>query len=148
MPRGTFQCPRPCGEPLLTHTSTGSPPALAGGFDSVSCGVTTPLLRVLMRAKLCLSPPSLECLFPPVLWESYNEIPLTFRARFPVDFQSLWWIPRLGSLMWSSEPSQQCQNFFGTSVLESVSHLPQRVWNSILSWLHLLYYLTALLLCL
>ena len=33
-----FQCPCPCGEPLPTHTSTGGPPTLAGGFDSVSLG--------------------------------------------------------------------------------------------------------------
>ena len=38
-PRGTFQCPHPYGEPLLTHASTGRPPTLAGSFGSVSCRV-------------------------------------------------------------------------------------------------------------
>ena len=37
-------------------------------------------------------------LFPPVLWKSYNQIPLAFKVRFPGDSQSLCWIPRLGSL--------------------------------------------------
>ena len=111
------------GEPLLAHTSTEGPPTLAGDFDSVSCGVTAPLLWVLMRAKFCLSPPSLESLFLPVLWESCNQIPLALKVRFSVDPQSLGQIARLGSLMWSSEPSQQCWNFFGISVLQCVGHL-------------------------
>ena len=46
--KGAFQCPHPCGEPLPTHTSTGAPPTLAGGFGSVSCVVTAPLLWVLV----------------------------------------------------------------------------------------------------
>jgi len=48
MPRGTFldsYC-WPCGEPLQTRTSTGDPPALAGRFGSVSCGVTAPFFWV------------------------------------------------------------------------------------------------------
>ena len=44
MPRGTFQCLHPCGEPLPTHASTGGPPTPAGSFDSASGGVTAPLL--------------------------------------------------------------------------------------------------------
>ena len=32
MPRGTFQCPHPCGEPLLTHVSTGGV-FFFGGFQ-------------------------------------------------------------------------------------------------------------------
>ena len=36
--KGDLQCPCPCGEPLPTHTSTGGPPTLAGGFASVSLG--------------------------------------------------------------------------------------------------------------
>ena len=63
-PRGTFQYPHPCGEPLLTHTTTGSPPTLAGNGGSVSCGDTAPLLWVLVHAKFCLCPPRLESLVP------------------------------------------------------------------------------------
>ena len=31
--------------------------------------------------------------------------------------QSLWWIPRLGYLLWALELSQQCKNFFGIIAL-------------------------------
>ena len=54
MPRGPFQCPHPCGEPLAIHTSAGGPPTLAGRFVSVSCGVPAPLLWVFMCTKLCV----------------------------------------------------------------------------------------------
>ena len=36
--------PRPCGQALPAHASTGGLPTLAGSFGSVSCGVTAPLL--------------------------------------------------------------------------------------------------------
>ena len=94
---GAFQCPRPCGEPLPTHTSTGAPPTLAGSFGSVSCVVTAPLLWVLVWTKFCLCPPWLESLSPPVLWKTYNQIPLALKARFPGDSQSLCWVPQAGN---------------------------------------------------
>ena len=97
MPKGNFQCPCPCGEPLPTHTSTGDPPELAGSFESISCGVTAPLLWVLVRAKFCLCTPSLEYLFLPVLWKSLNQIPQALKARFPGNSLSICQIPRLGS---------------------------------------------------
>ena len=37
-------------------------------------------------------------LFRLVLWKSYNQIPLAFKARFPVDSQFFCQVPRLGSL--------------------------------------------------
>ena len=123
-PGGSFQCPHPCGAPLLTHASTEGPPTLAGSFGSVSCGVTAPLRWVLMQAKFCLCPPTLESLFPSVLWKSYNQIPLACKVRYLGDFQSLCCIPRLGSLVCGSEPSQQCENFFDLMVLQSVGHPP------------------------
>ena len=122
MPRGTFQCPRPCGEPLPIHASTGDPPTLAGGFGSVSCVATAPLLWVLVHTRFCLCLPSLESLLLSVLCKAYNQILLALKARFHGDFQSLCWIPRLGNLMWGSEPSQQCENFFGITGLQSVDH--------------------------
>ena len=73
MPRGTFQCPHPCGESLPTHASIGGPPTLAGSFGSVSYGVTAPLLWVLVHAKFYLCLPRLESLFPSVLWKAYNQ---------------------------------------------------------------------------
>ena len=68
-------------------------------------------------------------LFPPVLWNSYNQTPLAFKARFPGDSQSLCRIPRLGSLTWGSGPSPQWENFFGI-VLQSVGPPPGRygIW--------------------
>ena len=103
----------PCGEPLLTHASTAGPSTIAGCFGSVSCGVTAPFFWVLVQARFCFCPPRLESLFSPVLWKSYNQILLVFKVRFPGDPQSLCWIPRLGSLIWCSEPSQRWENFFG-----------------------------------
>ena len=61
-----------------------------------------------------------ESLFPPVLWEFYNKIPLFFKVRFPGDSQSLCWIPRLGWLMWGLESLQQCENLFGIIVHQFV----------------------------
>ena len=101
--------------------STGDTPALAGIFGSVSCGVTAPFLWVLVCRRPCWCAPRPESLFPPVLWKSYNQIPLSFKARFHGGSQSLCRIPRLGSLMWGSEPSQQLDNF-AITVLPFVHH--------------------------
>ena len=44
--------------------------------------------------------------------------------------KSLSWIPRLESLMWGLECSQQCKNLFGIIILQSVGHPPSwyRIW--------------------
>jgi len=60
LPRLLLPVPRPCGEPLPTHTSTGGSPTLTSSFGSVSYGVTAPVLWVLVCAKFCLCPPRLE----------------------------------------------------------------------------------------
>ena len=65
-----------------------------------------------------------ECLFPPGLWKFCNQIPLSFKVRFPGDSQFLCWIPRLESLMWGLETSRQCENMFGISLLQFVDHPP------------------------
>ena len=113
--KGAFQecycrCPHPCDEPLLTLASTGDPAILASG--SVSCGVTAPFLWVLVPTDFVCALQDWS-LFHPVLWNSCNQIPLAFKVRFPRGPQSLCQIPRLGSLMWGSEPSQQWEDFFG-----------------------------------
>ena len=79
---------------------------LASSFGSVSCGATAPLQWVLMHANFFVCPPILESLFHLVLWKAYNQILLALKARVPGDSLSLFQIPRLGSLMWGSEPSQ------------------------------------------
>ena len=124
LPRQLLLDPCPCGEPLVTHASTADPPTLAGRFGSVSCGAIAPFLWVWVQARFCLYHPRLEFLFPPVLWKFYNQISLGFKVRFLGNSQSLCQIPRLWSLLWGSEPSQQWENSFGT-LLSSlwVTHL-------------------------
>ena len=66
--------------------------------------------------------PRLESLFPPVLWESCNQIQMGFRVIFPEDSQALCQVLRLGSLMWGSKPSQYWENIFVIIVLQFVGH--------------------------
>ena len=82
-------------------------------------------------------------LFPPVLWKSYNQIPLAFKVRFPGDSLSLGQIPRLGSLTWGSKHSQQRENFFGIFFSPVCGSPTWRVWDLILTSLHLSYHLTV-----
>ena len=113
MPRGTFpdcccQC-RPHSEALLTHTSTGDLPTLAGLLVQPPMG-----LLLFSSESWCLQgfvhtlqDKSLFASGSPVLWKSYNQISMAFKVRFPGDSQFLCQIPRLGSLTWFSKPSQQ-----------------------------------------
>ena len=64
-----------------------------------------------------------KSLFPPVLWKFCNQIPLTFKVKFPGGFQSFCQIPRLGNLLWALKLLQQCENFIGVIVLQSAGHL-------------------------
>ena len=64
---------------------------------------------------------------------SCNQIPLVFKVRFPGDSQFLCHIPRLGSMTWVSEPSQQVGELFWY-YCSLVCGLPtQQVWDLILS---------------
>ena len=96
-------------------------------------GVTAPLLWVLVHTKFRLCPLLLESLLPPVLWKTYNQIPLALKARFPGDSQFLCWIPRLRILTWGSEPSQQYENFFKYYCSPVCGSPTQQVWVLILS---------------
>ena len=75
-----------------------------------------------MCTLLCVCPPRVESLFPPVLPKSCNQIPLAFKVWFSRKSPSHCWTPRLGSLTWGSEPSLQWVGFCGISVLQFVSH--------------------------
>ena len=75
-----------------------------------------------MCTLLCVCPPRVESLFPPVLSKSCNQIPLAFKVWFSGNSSSCCWKPRLGSLMWGSEPSLQWVDFCGIIVLQFVSH--------------------------
>ena len=77
-----------------------------------------------MRTLLCVCPPGVESLFPPVLSKSCNQIPLAFKAWFSENSSSCCQTPRLGSLTWGSEPSLQWVDFCGITVLQFVSHPP------------------------
>ena len=77
-----------------------------------------------MLTLLCVYPPRVGSLFPPVPSESCNRFPLGFKVWFPRNSSSHCQTPRLGSLMWGSEPALQWVDFFGISVCQSVSHPP------------------------
>ena len=128
MPRSTsqnfcWQCPCPHSEPQPPPTSAGDPPTLAGMSGSVSCGVTAPS-PFLMHTVLCVCPPRVKSLFPPVLSKSCNQITVTFEVWFSENSPSCCHTPRLGSLTWASETSLQCVDFCGIIVLQFVSHPP------------------------
>ena len=135
MPRSTSQnfccqCPCPCSEPQPLPASAGDSPTLAGRSSSVSCGVTAPSPWVLMHTLLCVCPPRVESLFPPVLSKSCNQIPLAFKVWFSGNSSSCCRNSRLGDLTWGSEPSLQWVDFCGIIVLQFVSHPPSghEIW--------------------
>ena len=77
-----------------------------------------------MHTLLCVCPPRVEFLFPPVLSKSCNQILLAFNVWFSRNSSSRCRTPRFGSLMWGSEPSLQWVDFCGISILQFVSHPP------------------------
>ena len=77
-------------------------------------------LWVLVCTRFCCA---LQESFPPVLWKFCSQIPLAFKIKFPGGSQSLFWIPRLGNLLWALELLQQCENFFSIIVLQFVGCL-------------------------
>ena len=77
-----------------------------------------------MRTVLCVCPPRVESLFPPVLSKSCNQIPLAFKVWFSRNSCSFCRTRRLGSLTCGSQPSLQWVDFCGISVLQFVSHPP------------------------
>ena len=77
-----------------------------------------------MCTLLCVCPPRVESLFPPVLLKSCNQIPLTFKVWFSGNSSSHCRIPRLWSPTWGSEPSLQWVDFCDIIVLQFVSHPP------------------------
>ena len=107
---------------LLTHAFTECSQTLTGKSDSVSYRVTAPFSWFLVHTRFCFCPPSVSV--SPVLWKFCNQIPLTFKIRFPGNSQSFCWIPRLRNLLWVLKPFQQWENLFDINVLQVVDHLP------------------------
>ena len=101
--------------------SAGDPPTVAGRSGSVSYGVSAPSSWVLMHTLLRVCPPRVDSLFPPALSKSCNQIPLAFKVWFSGNSSSCCWTPRLGSLMWGSEPSLHFSFLFGCEVSFLVS---------------------------
>ena len=77
-----------------------------------------------MHTLLCVCPPRVESLFPPVLPKSCPQIPLAFEVWFSRNSYFHCQIPRLGGLTCGSEPSLQWVDFCGISVLQFLSHPP------------------------
>ena len=75
------QCPCPHGRPLLAHDSAGDPQTCTGRSASVSCGSL--LLSPGSCSHKALFVPSKCPCFPPALWKFCNQIPLSFKVRFP-----------------------------------------------------------------
>ena len=113
-------CPWPHGRPLSTHASAGDSWTLTGMFGSVSCGLTAPFSCILVHTRFCLCPPSV-CFPSPV--EFLQSNPTGLQSRIPGDSQPFCWIPRLGNLLWALKLLQQCENFFGITVLQFVGRL-------------------------
>ena len=109
--------------------SAGDPTTVAVRSASVFYGVTASSPWVPMCTLLCVCPPSVESLFPPVLSKSCNQILLAFKVWFSRNSSSRCRTPRLGSLSWGSEPSLQWVDFCGISVLQFVSHPPSSYGN-------------------
>ena len=76
LPKQLLPVTQSLGEPLATHSSTGDPPALAGGFGSDSCGVYASLLS--FGAHTVLSVPSTTDVYIP---QSCDQILLASRSH-------------------------------------------------------------------
>ena len=107
--------------PLSTHASPGDSHSLTGkSWLSLLWDHCFSLLCPGVHKALFVPPKNL-C---PVLWQFCNQIALTFKVRFSGDSQSLCQIPRLGSLLWGLEFSQQWEVFFGIIDFQFVYHSP------------------------
>ena len=115
---GLLPVPRPCYEPLPSHTSTGDPPTLAGSLGSVFCGV------ILSSGSWCAQ--DFVCAFQAWSLCSPQSCVRPSRSDSLGILRPFCQIPMLGSLMWGSELSQQWENFFSIIVLQFPGHLPDR----------------------
>lgn len=77
----------------------------------------TALLCIPVHLKACVHPLGMESPFLPVVWSSYTQDPLVFKAKCPGSFCSWCQTPRLWSLTWGSEFSSLWENFFDIFIL-------------------------------
>ena len=86
----------PGGEPMLTHTSAGDPPTLAGRSGSVSSGVTA-LFLVLVHTEFCMCAPRVESVFPSPV-EVRQSNPAGLQTQIPWGFLGPLQDPQAGKL--------------------------------------------------
>ena len=91
-------CLCPHSELQPPPASAGDPPILAGMSCPVPYGVTAFLHWVLVHTRPSVSPPRVEFLFPPVLWNSCDQTLLTFKVRVPGGSSSFCQTPQFGKL--------------------------------------------------
>ena len=82
-------------------------PQIDSGWDSYR---VTALPWDLVYMKYCVCSPRVESLFTPVLWSSFSQAPLAFKAKCHGGSCSWCQTPRLGNLMWGSELSLLWEN--------------------------------------
>ena len=111
-PDSCCQFPCLCSVPLLTHTSIGGPPILAGNFAPVSCEVKASFLWDLVHTRFRLCPPSLKsvsCSPMEVLWSNSAVLQGQIPWRFPVPLlgpqagkpdMGIWTFTTVGELLW------------------------------------------------
>ena len=74
----------------------------------------------------CVHPPRVESLFLPVLWSSYDQTLLAFKARCSGGSFSWCQTPKLGSLMWGSDLSLLWENLCDIIIFQFVGRPPDR----------------------
>ena len=79
---------------------------------------------ILMCMRLCVDPPKVEFLFPPVLWNSCDQTPLVFKAKLSGCSFSHCQSPKPWNLTWSSELSLLWENLCGVIISQCVHHPP------------------------
>ena len=99
---------------------------------SVSWRVIFPFPSILVHARICALLEWRLC-FPWPCWDPIIKSHWASKVRFTGGSHSFCQIPRLGSLKWGSEPSQQWDNFLGIIILQIVNRPPGRYWICLLS---------------
>ena len=98
---------------MVSHSQPPSPQETFKDLQVVLAyapmGVTA-LPWVPVHVKTCACPARVESLFPPVLWSSCTQAPLTSKAKCSGGSSSQCQTPRLGSLKWGSELSLLWEN--------------------------------------
>ena len=82
------------------------------------------LPRCLVCTRPYVPPPRVEFQFSPVLWNSCNQTPLTFKGKFTGGSSSHCQTPKLGTLTWAQNFHSGWENFGGMILFQFVGHPP------------------------